>query len=100
MPRMFSKRVAATSNDHQKRKKTQGKTEQSSSISRESKNMKLSHASEEEGKEGVSEQPSFKLKRRKGESTRSFLQRVDQETNERILAVHKKLKKTSERRKK
>ena len=45
----------------------------------------------------ICDHPAFK--RRKGETTAEFLLRVDQETNERISAAHKKLKTTSERRK-
>ena len=58
------------------------------------------HRQEEEGKE-ASDTPDYPaFKRRKGETTAEFLLRVDHETNKRISAAHKKLKTTSERRKK
>ena len=97
--------IVASSSDFQGRKKAKGKPDQVSGLSRESKTMKQRHKLKEEpgegkGKEDVTEQPTFKFKRRKGEGMRHFLQRVDQETDERILAAHKKLKKSNERRKK
>ena len=90
--------------DKTRKRPKNGGNDQGSHTSEQNKKMRKQqeykrHRQDEEGKAGDNpDHPAFK--RRKGETTAEFLLRVDQETNERISAAHKKLKTTSERRKK
>lgn len=103
LPRSFVQ-VMTAADKSQRRKHPKTRTEPALRSTGQSGKMKKRQRlkegkveEEEDEKEDSAKLPKFK--RRRGESTKEFLQRVDQETNERILAAHKKLKTTSERRK-